>query len=178
MIPAGLYLLTSVALSVGVVRLSKNNTLVQDVYCIEMLARVNVLCLDKTGTITNGKMSIIRYEEMSKNHSLPIEDIISSMNAALQETNATAQALVNYFGTKAILKPTEVIPFSSERKYSAVSFGSNDNYIIGAPEFVLRVVLKNTRLSLGITLIRGFELYVLHNLVCLLKMEKFNVYHD
>lgn len=55
MIPAGLYLLTSVALSVGVVRLSKNNTLVQDVYCIEMLARVNVLCLDKTGTITNGK---------------------------------------------------------------------------------------------------------------------------
>lgn len=56
-------------------------------------------------------MSIIRYEEMSKNHSLPIEDIISSMNAALQETNATAQALVNYFGTKAILKPTEVIPF-------------------------------------------------------------------
>lgn len=81
MIPAGLYLLTSVALSVGVVRLSKNNTLVQDVYCIEMLARVNVLCLDKTGTITNGKMSIIRYEEMSKNHSLPIEDIISSMNA-------------------------------------------------------------------------------------------------
>ena len=138
MIPAGLYLLTSVALSVGVVRLSKNNTLVQDVYCIEMLARVNVLCLDKTGTITNGKMSIIRYEEMSKNHSLPIEDIISSMNAALQETNATAQALVNYFGTKAILKPTEVIPFSSERKYSAVSFGSNDNYIIGAPEFVLK----------------------------------------
>ena len=136
MIPAGLYLLTSVALSVGVVRLSKNNTLVQDVYCIEMLARVNVLCLDKTGTITNGKMSIIRYEEMSKNHSLPIEDIISSMNAALQETNATAQALVNYFGTKAILKPTEVIPFSSERKYSAVS--SNDNYIIGAPEFVLK----------------------------------------
>lgn len=138
MIPTGLYLLTSVALSVGVVRLSKNNTLVQDVYCIEMLARVNVLCLDKTGTITNGKMSIIRYEEMSKNHSLPIEDIISSMNAALQETNATAQALVNYFGTKAILKPTEVIPFSSERKYSAVSFGSNDNYIIGAPEFVLK----------------------------------------
>ena len=60
------------------------------------------------------------------------------MNAALQETNATAQALVNYFGTKAILKPTEVIPFSSERKYSAVSFGSNDNYIIGAPEFVLK----------------------------------------
>ncbi len=138
MIPAGLYLLTSVALSVGVVRLSKNNTLVQDVYCIEMLARVNVLCLDKTGTITNGQMTVVKYDEMSKAHTLPIEDIISSMNAALQETNATAQALVNYFGTKSCMKATEVIPFSSDRKYSAVSFGNGENYIIGAPEFVLK----------------------------------------
>ena len=138
MIPAGLYLLTSVALSVGVVRLSKNNTLVQDVYCIEMLARVNVLCLDKTGTITNGQMSVIKYEEINKNHTYSIHDIISSMNAALQETNATAKALVDFFGSKAILKPTEVIAFSSERKYSAVSFGGTENYIIGAPEFVLK----------------------------------------
>lgn len=138
MIPAGLYLLTSVALSVGVFRLAKNNTLVQDIYCIEMLARVNVLCLDKTGTITNGKMSVVRYEEVGKNTGPATMDIISSMNAALQETNATAQALLNYFGNKAVFNPKEIIPFSSERKYSAVTFTNNTNYIVGAPEFVLK----------------------------------------
>lgn len=137
MIPAGLYLLTSVALSVGVFRLSKNNTLVQDIYCIEMLARVNVLCLDKTGTITNGQMTVIKYDQVNKQSKHSVEDIISSMNAALQETNATARALENYFGVKAILKPTEVIPFSSERKFSAVTFGE-DTYITGAPDFVLK----------------------------------------
>lgn len=138
MIPAGLYMLTSVALSVGVRKLSKNNTLVQDIYCIEMLARVNVLCLDKTGTITNGKMSVVRHEEIARNQSYPTDVIISSMNAALQETNATAQALKNYYGNKAVLLPKEVIPFSSDRKYSAVSFTNGENYIIGAPEFVLK----------------------------------------
>lgn len=138
MIPAGLYMLTSVALSVGVRKLSKNNTLVQDIYCIEMLARVDVLCLDKTGTITNGQMSVVRYDDISRNPSYPTDVIVSSMNAALQETNATAKALANYFGTKAVLTPKEVIPFSSDRKYSAVSFTNGDNYIIGAPEFVLK----------------------------------------
>ena len=115
MIPAGLYLLTSVALSVGVFRLARNNTLVQDLYCIEMLARVDVLCLDKTGTITNGKMSVVKYDLMNRNFTIPVESVISSMNAALQESNATSQALVNYFGNKVIFKSTNVIPFSSER---------------------------------------------------------------
>ncbi len=138
MIPAGLYLLTSVALSVGQLSLAKKNTLVQDIYCIEMLARVNVLCLDKTGTITNGNMSVVKYEEINTNHHFTVEEIVSSMNAALQETNATANALTRFFGSKEILRPTEVIPFSSERKYSAVSFGGVDNFIIGAPEFVLK----------------------------------------
>ncbi len=138
MIPAGLYMLTSVALSVGVFRLSKNNTLVQDIYCIEMLARVNVLCLDKTGTITNGRMSVVKYETINKPTKFSIENIMSSMNAALQETNATAQAMVHYFGATPVLKPTEVIPFSSERKFSAVSFGEGETYIMGAPEFVLK----------------------------------------
>ncbi len=138
MIPAGLYLLTSVALSVGVSRLAKNNTLVHDLYCIEMLARVDVLCLDKTGTITNGKMSVVRYEKMNKNFTLPIETIISSMNAALQETNVTSQALENYFGNQAIFKPKNVIPFSSDRKFSAVTFTTDETYILGAPEFVLK----------------------------------------
>ena len=138
MIPSGLYLLTSVALSVGVFRLSKNNTLVQDIFCIEMLARVNVLCLDKTGTITNGQMTVIRHELINKPSKYKVEDILSSMNAALQETNVTALALGNYYGVQSILKPKIVVPFSSERKFSAVTFDDNETYIIGAPEFVLK----------------------------------------
>ena len=138
MIPAGLYLLTSVALSVGVFRLAKNNTLVQDLYCIEMLARVDVLCLDKTGTITNGKMSVVKYDLMNRNFTVPVESVISSMNAALQESNATSQALVNYFGNKVIFKARNVIPFSSDRKFSAVTFDNNETFIVGAPEFVLK----------------------------------------
>ena len=138
MIPAGLYLLTSVALSVGVSRLAKNNTLVHDLYCIEMLARVDALCLDKTGTITNGKMSVVRFEKMMKTFNLPIESIISSMNAALQETNVTSQALEAFFGNNAIFKAKDVIPFSSDRKFSAVTFTNDETYVIGAPEFVLK----------------------------------------
>jgi ATP-dependent exoDNAse (exonuclease V) beta subunit len=67
MIPQGLYIMTTIALSAGVIELSKKNTLVQDIYCIEMLARVDVLCLDKTGTITDGIMTVVRYIEKQKN---------------------------------------------------------------------------------------------------------------
>ncbi len=137
MIPQGLYLMTSIALAVSVMRLAKHNTLVQDIYCIEMLARVDVLCLDKTGTITDGTMSVVRYIEKQRNLEYSVKDIISSINTALQESNSTSKALENYFGFSEVLKPVEVTPFSSERKFSAVTFASG-TYIIGAPEFVLK----------------------------------------
>jgi cation-transporting ATPase E len=137
MIPSGLYLLTSVALAVSVFRLSIQHTLVQDMYCIEMLARVNVLCLDKTGTITDGSMSVLRYIDYQKNK-YPIEDLIGSMNTALQETNSTAKALVSYFGYSKKYNAKEISAFSSDRKYSAVNFGTGETYVLGAPEFVLK----------------------------------------
>lgn len=137
MIPQGLYLMTTIALAMGVIRLAKKETLVQDIYCIEMLARVDVLCLDKTGTITDGTMTVVRYVEYQKNAQFNVKEIISSMNSALHETNVTAKALETYFGFSEKLVPIEVLPFASERKYSAVTFESG-TFLLGAPEFVLR----------------------------------------
>ncbi len=139
MIPSGLYLLTSTALAVGVLRLSnRNKTLVHDIYCIEMLARVDVLCLDKTGTITDGSMAVTQFTEEQKHGEYNIKEIIGSMNSALNEKNFTAIALENYFGFSKKYTPIDICPFSSENKYSAVTFSENGTFIIGAPEFVLK----------------------------------------
>ena len=137
MIPQGLILLTTVALAVSVVRLGKHKTLVQDMYCIEMLAHVDVLCLDKTGTITDGSMTVTRFIEMKRDE-YPVADIVASMNEALQESNATARALENYFGRSQKFVAGKIYPFSSDTKYSAVTFVNDATYILGAPEFVLK----------------------------------------
>lgn len=138
MIPAGLFLLTSVALFVGVGRLAKNNTLVQELYCIEMLARVDVLCLDKTGTITDGTMRVCDCVEINNHTDYTIREIVGSMMYAFEETNPTSDALIKYFDKNEVITATEVIPFSSKRKYSAVSFGKEGTFIIGAPDFVIK----------------------------------------
>ncbi len=138
MIPSGLYLLTSMTLAYGVVKLSRHKTLVHDIYCIEMLARVDVLCLDKTGTITDGTMNVTRYIEYGKRGEYNVTEIVGSMNAALDEKNFTAKALENYFGFSKKLVPTNVAPFSSENKYSAVTFEGKGTFVLGAPEFVLK----------------------------------------
>ena len=138
MIPAGLFLLTSVALAVGIIRLAKNKTLVQELHCIEMLARVNVLCLDKTGTITDGTMSVNQVIEYRAKSKYLVKEIIGSMNFVLKETNQTAVSLEHHFGRNRRLKPETVLPFSSDRKYSAVTFRDEGTYVIGAPEFVLK----------------------------------------
>ncbi|WP_084301109.1 HAD-IC family P-type ATPase [Acholeplasma equifetale] len=138
MIPSGLFLLTSVALAVGVVRLGQNNTLVQELYCIEMLARIDTLCLDKTGTITDGTMtvkSVIEYESIA---GLPLKQLISAYLNALNDQNLTSQALLERFGNQKRIRHKRVIPFSSQRKYSAVEFEKYGTFALGAPEFVLR----------------------------------------
>ena len=138
MIPAGLFLLTSVALAVGVVRLARHKTLVQEIYCIEMLARVDVLCLDKTGTITDGTMKVAEVIDIGKTIDMDIEKVVASMNKALQENNATAIALQEYFGYSSKYPIKSILPFKSDNKYSAVTFKDLGTFVIGAPEFVLK----------------------------------------
>lgn len=138
MIPSGMLLLTSVALAVGIIRLAKSRTLVQDMYSLEMLARVNVLCLDKTGTITDGRMRINDSVILNTVGDLSLNDIIGSMLATLQDNNQTAIALYNHFGYSDKLTPVTKIPFSSKRKLSAVTFDDVGTFVMGAPEFVLK----------------------------------------
>ena len=136
MIPAGMFLLCSVSLTVSVIKLAKRKALVQDLYCVEMLARVNVLCLDKTGTITDGTMKVFNCVQLSPTDQT-IKRIMGSMLSALGDNNQTSQALINYFGYNKEMTPTITIPFSSSRKLSAVTFDGNGTYIMGAPEFVI-----------------------------------------
>ena len=137
MIPSGLLLLTTVALSVGIIRLTKYKTLVQDMYSLEMLARVNVLCLDKTGTITDGRMNVNSCELLESKPKYPLNDVVSSMLAALNDNNQTSIALFDHFGHSTKLHAIAHLPFSSARKYSAVTFHGEGTYVLGAPEFVL-----------------------------------------
>ena len=138
MIPSGLLLLTTVALSVGMIRLAKYNTLVQDMYSLEMLARVNVLCLDKTGTITDGRMRVSDCVLLNNPTEYTVDDILGSMLASLDDNNQTSIALCERFGHSSALQATAQIPFSSVRKLSAVSFGDVGTFAMGAPEFVLK----------------------------------------
>ena len=137
MIPAGMFLLTSVALAVSVIRLSKKRTLVQELYCIEMLARVNVLCLDKTGTLTDGSMKVREMVQLSnKYEEKNINKIIASIVGAFHEANHTAIALKSFFG-KGSMTASKSIPFSSERKFMGCSFNKHGNFKIGAYEYVM-----------------------------------------
>ena len=138
MIPSGLYLLTTMALASGVYRLAKRHrTMVQQLYCIEMLARVDILCLDKTGTITDGSMRVIDCVEIKNTTDYTMREIVGSMLNCFDETNATSEALIRFFDVNKVLTPARVLPFSSQRKYSAVAFEDAGTFYLGAPEFVL-----------------------------------------
>ena len=137
MIPIGLYLLTSAVLAVGVIKLSKKKISVQEMYSIEMLARADVLCVDKTGTITDGTMSLKSIVAMAPDYSEEaIKQIVSNMLNATSDNNATAIALKKTCTYQSTMTPTNIIPFASELKYSSVTFGTKGTYVLGAAEFI------------------------------------------
>ena len=132
MIPEGLVFLTSVALAISSFKLAKQDVLVQELYCIETLARTDTLCLDKTGTLTQGKLSVCHVEALEK-----VDGIIGDMMQALPDDNATAVALRTYFNKQNHNKAISFVPFSSQRKYSSVTFEDGE-YKLGAYSYIAK----------------------------------------
>ncbi len=137
MIPSGLVALTSAVFCVSVVKLSRHNTLAQDLYCSEILARVDVLCLDKTGTITEGKMEVTEIVE--KSGSLEeIKNALASLVNNVGDTNPTALAIKDYtVKLTNYQNAVSVVPFSSQRKYSGINL-ENGSLLMGATEFIFK----------------------------------------
>ena len=148
-IPEGLMLLTSTVLAVGVVRLSQYKVLVQELYCIETLARVDVLCLDKTGTITEGCMEVADVVGINGYEKDNVEDALRYLTAALDDTNATFMALHDKYGNDCSVKADKVIPFASEKKWSGAHFENEGSYIMGAAEFILKTVPESLKIQLN-----------------------------
>lgn len=136
MIPEGLVLLTSTVLAVSVMRLAKRKVLVQELYCIETLARVDVMCLDKTGTITEGSMEVVDVIALEGSKT-EIEQAFAGICHYVNDQNATSLALKTYFSIIPNWKMKDTIPFSSLNKYSGASFHEVGTYIMGAPDFIL-----------------------------------------
>lgn len=138
MIPEGLYLLSSVAMAVSSVRLAQKKVLIHDMKCIETLARVNVLCVDKTGTITEPGMHVYETKILDGLDEAQTVATIADVVAAQEKDNATMEALQDYFTKGSGHKAKEVFSFSSETKFSGATMDDGKAYVIGAPEFVLR----------------------------------------
>ena len=139
MIPSGMILLTSLALAIGIIKLARRHTLVQDLYSLEMLARVDTICFDKTGTITDGKMAVKETVVLDDNYDEnTIKNITSTLLGATKDKNNTASALAGHFGAEIKFKVESATPFNSARKFSSVTLTDKGVFYIGAPEFLIK----------------------------------------
>ena len=136
MIPEGLVLLTSVSFILGVGRLARKKALVQEMEAIEALARVNVLCLDKTGTITTGDLRVEKVLPLGHPERPLLPGIMGSLAFAFTEGNATTYALQAYFQERSPHTVTDKLPFSSQRKYMGITLSGKQSYLLGAPDFL------------------------------------------
>ncbi len=136
MVPNGLVLLTSVVFAASAIVLARRNVLVQELPAVEVLARVDVLCLDKTGTLTEGKLEFDRLESLDHGQRLP--QVLGAFAAASRSENATIDAIASAFPAPEGWKIKGSVPFSSARKWSAISFEGHGTWILGAPEILLQ----------------------------------------
>ncbi|MGW3212207.1 HAD-IC family P-type ATPase [Streptomyces parvus] len=143
MIPEGLVLLTSVAFAIGVVRLGRKQCLVQELPAIEGLARVDVVCLDKTGTLTEGGMDVTEVRPLNGSDEAYVEEVLRTFGASDPRPNASLQAIIDAYpaGEEAAWTVTDAMPFSSARKYSGAAFTESDGtasaWLLGAPDVLL-----------------------------------------
>ncbi|CYV92572.1 cation-translocating P-type ATPase [Streptococcus suis] len=139
MLPKGIALLTITSLLTAVIKLGMKNVLVQEMYSVETLARVDVLCLDKTGTITQGKMTVENLLPLNNHYSLDtIQQILATYIQTSEDTNSTAQAIRKEYGDlEHHYKASHIIPFSSDRKWGAMIIENIGRIFLGAPEMLL-----------------------------------------
>lgn len=136
MLPKGLVLLISISLAAGIISLSRKKVLVQELFALETLAHVDTLCLDKTGTITQGRMRVEKVLATQRGKKLAFNDLMGAFLHISKDNNATYQALKAYFPDCRRFNAVHSIPFSSERKWSAVEFANIGTLVVGAPECV------------------------------------------
>ena len=137
MVPEGLVLLTSVAFAVGVVRLARRRCLVQELPAIEVLARVDVLCVDKTGTITEGRLALAEMQPIGDADHAVVDLALAALAQLDPDPNATSRALQNAYKDATTWTATGRVPFSSARKWSAMTIADNGSWVLGAPENVM-----------------------------------------
>lgn len=158
MIPSGLVMLTSAVFCVSVVRLSKYKTLAQDLYCTETLARINVLCLDKTGTLTEGKMEVCDIITYGGEDAASVKSVLKNIVTATKDKNPTADAVNEYLSTHPVsLAADAVIPFSSKRKWSGAVFG-NESFVMGASEFIFKDIDSELKTQMDEYAADGFRI--------------------
>jgi len=136
MIPEGLVVLTSIALAVSVIRLAQKKVLVQDLFSIESLARVDTICLDKTGTLTQGTMKVTTVRPLLDADLKHVKDVMGSYLNQMEKPNATSKAMLEYFGTNAHYAKEKVLPFSSDRKYAGATLHGEGTFYVGAVNFL------------------------------------------
>ena len=159
MIPEGLVLLTSVALAAGALTLGRRHVLVRELPAIEALARVDVLCLDKTGTITSGQLQLDRVEPWAETNLEATQTILAQLVAATGDDNETAQAIQQALGTPTVTATT-VLPFSSGRKWSGAIW-DKQAYVMGAPEFIFDQVPADLQARIHTLAGQGYRVLVL-----------------
>jgi len=165
MIPAGLMLLTAAALAAGAIRLFKKGALVKELYSVENLARTDILCLDKTGTLTDGNLKTEDFYPLHSGKSgfsalkkYADKEVVAALLYSFDGDNSTSSALKEYFNKPANLKAEEKIPFSSERKLSAVTFCDVGTLVLGAPEFVFKKMSARLRQYITCLAVKGLRI--------------------